>query len=97
MTTKTHRVVTIDEILSKYASDDCDITIHSLEQEKEGEELLKRTKSSILKTVLTALPEKNPTIFGGVINNGHDCYSAEVKGFNSAIDDVRQRIERLFS
>ena len=39
--------------------------------------------------------DKDPTIFGGVINRGHSCSSARVKGYNQAVKEFNSKIEKV--
>lgn len=82
--TKTHRVVTIDEILANYFQG----------YDSWGEGVKNDIKSSIFKIVLEALPEKNNR------DNCHEsCAKKRRDGFmcyheveDKTLDDVRQRI-----
>lgn len=86
--TKTHRVVTIDEVLESIFHEDQELG----NMNAPYEEQMKEWKSSIIKIVLEAL-DKTDLIASVTLNTGVE---ADITDFRLVQkDDVRQRIEEV--
>ena len=66
---------------------------------QQEETIIKEYKSSLLKIVLEALPEEKTNEYFMKLKGfeSSDYTHGHAKGYKIALDDVRQRIERLFN
>ena len=78
--------MSIEQILNKFYSQN----MKFWNNDKEAP--LKEAKSSILKTILEALPEKKE--YSKDVSSYYT--DPEIENYNACLDDIRQRIERLF-